>query len=151
MSKRELVRERGRCARNDRGVARRLQCRSATQRPRRSNPGGVCEGTAVDHIFTNPITGLTSVLDQRRGSRQALPHAMRLDEWSGVVQSVGSIKRYGWFVVIPDGGALEQCDALLSRVPLTTDDRPIAVFRVLESPKRAALMTCNLDSLASGR
>jgi len=76
---------------------------------------------------------------------------MRLDEWSGVVQSVGSIKRYGWFVVIPDGGALEQCDALLSRVPLTTDDRPIAVFRVLESPKRAALMTCNLDSSASGR
>ena len=43
-----------RCAADDRGVADRLQCRSAAQRPRRSNPGGVCERAAAYCNFTPP-------------------------------------------------------------------------------------------------
>jgi hypothetical protein len=41
------------------GVAGRLQRRSAAQRPRRSNPDGVCQSTAADETFLTPTTGLT--------------------------------------------------------------------------------------------
>ena len=42
MPQRELVRKPARCAANHRSVASRVQRRSAAQRPRQSNPGGVC-------------------------------------------------------------------------------------------------------------
>lgn len=113
----------------------------------------VCVVAAAAWMLSHGLANWAQVLwvEDNGGSKSALPHAMRLDEWSDVLRSVGGTRNYAWFVVVRAGGHLEPCESLLSRMPMTTDNRPTAVLRLVRSTQAPSVMTCTLPPSGSGR